>query len=91
MQCQPDSPCSAIAIEKSFAEFWAGRPSGLRRNVRRYREKAEQHAALEFDAAPYEPECMEALIRLHSARWREQGQPGMISANRSADFLREHC
>lgn len=87
VRCQPDSPCSAIAIEKSFAEFWAGRPSGLRRNVRRYREKAEQVATLEFDAAPYERECLEALIRLHSARWREQGQPGMISANRSAGFL----
>lgn len=89
VQCQPDSPCSAIAIEKSFAEFWAERPAGLRRNVRRYREKAEQIAAVEFDAVSYEPACLEALIRLHSARWRKQGQPGMISANRSADFLRD--
>lgn len=89
VQCRPDSPCSAVAMEKSFAEFWAERPSGLRRNVRRYREKAEQMAAVEFDAGSYEPECLEALIRLHSARWRKRGQPGMISANRSADFLRD--
>ncbi len=87
VQCEPDSPCSAIALEDGFSEFWASRPSGLRRNLRRYRDKAEQLAAIDFAAAEYEPECLEALIRLHSARWREQGQPGMIAANRSTTFL----
>ena len=88
VRCRPDSPCSATAVEGSFADFWAGRPAGLRRNVRRYRERAEQLAAIEFDAAGYKPEWLEALIRLHSARWHDQGQPGMIYGNGSAEFLR---
>ncbi len=88
-RCVPDLPCSAIALDKEFAEFWAERPSGLRRNVRRYREKAEQLAVIEFSSKPCETECLEALIRLHSARWRDHGQPGMISANHSANFLRD--
>ena len=42
-----------------------------------------------FDATDDpEPELIDALIRLHGARWREQGEPGMIALNRSEQFLR---
>ncbi len=85
-----DIPCAEIRIDGGFSEFWAERPSGLRRNVRRYREKAEQVGRIETCVIESSnEECLEALIRLHSARWREAGEPGMIAANRSAAFLRD--
>ncbi len=90
VESQPDTPCSEIFIDEDFATFWSTRPNGLKRNVRRYREKAEQIAPLEFAVtSSYNEECFAALIRLHSERWREQGEPGMIAANRSSRFLRE--
>jgi len=86
---EADLPCSEIPMKDGFASYWAERPSGLRRNVRRYREKAEHIGPLEFSASNLNQESLAALIRLHSARWREQGEPGMIAANRSANFLRQ--
>lgn len=89
-QCELDQPCSAICIDQAFADYWAARPSGLRRNERRYRSKAEQLAPLVITVnRSNDKECVDALVRLHSARWREQGEPGMIAANRSANFLRD--
>ncbi len=89
---EPDLPCSQIPLSDSFAQFWNARPSGLRRNVKRYRQKAEEIAPVVFEHTPAcDPTYLDALIRLHSARWREQGEPGMISANRSGQFLRDVC
>ena len=100
IQCSPDfglaveavtdTPCAAITMNQPFADFWKLRSSGLRRNVRRYRQKAEEVAPLETEVTSSAGrEYLDALIRLHSARWREQGEPGMIAANRSAAFLRD--
>jgi CelD/BcsL family acetyltransferase involved in cellulose biosynthesis len=86
----PDLPCSEIPIDGDFSTYWNTRPSGLRRNLRRYRDKAEQIAAIEIEITEtVSEECLKALIGLHSARWREQGEPGTIAANRSAAFLRD--
>lgn len=85
-----DIPCSEIPINDQFAAFWEKRPAGLRRNVRRYRDKADQTGRVEIGITEAgNAECLDALIRLHSARWREQGKPGMIAASRSAEFLRD--
>ncbi|MDQ2842606.1 MAG: GNAT family N-acetyltransferase [Acidobacteriota bacterium] len=90
LEHRPDLPCSEILVDRCFSEFWAGRPAGLRRNVRRYSDKARQIAMPEFRVSPsYDEECLESLIRLHSARWREQGELGTIAANGSATFLRD--
>ena len=86
----PDLPCSEIVIDKPFAAYWSERPAGLRRNVRRYRQKAEATSPIEIAVLDSDYQgCLDALIRLHSARWREHGEPGMIAANRSAAFLRD--
>lgn len=89
-QREPDQSCSEIVIDQAFASYWAARPSGLRRNERRYRSKAEQLAPIIITVdRSSDRECLDALIRLHTVRWREQGEPGMIVANRSANFLRD--
>lgn len=87
---QPDSPCSAIVIDQPYEAFLAARPKDLKRNLRRYKEKAEQIAAVTFEAADSTTkESMNALVTLHRARWEKAGESGMIEANRSEAFLRE--
>ncbi len=85
-----ETPCSAIAITQEFDDFLAARPKGLRRNLRRYKEKAEAIGCLKFGVADVaDAELMDALIELHGARWEQVGERGMIEANRSEAFLRD--
>ena len=87
---QRETPCSEILLADNFEKFWTERPSGLRRNVKRYRSKAEQLSPIEFVVLDgFDAECFDALLRLHGARWREQGESGTIDGNRSVDFLQE--
>jgi CelD/BcsL family acetyltransferase involved in cellulose biosynthesis len=85
-----DTGCYVIPLAAEFEEYWQARPKNLRRNVRRDRQKAESRGSLEFQVcveANREP--IHALIQLHTARWHKQGQPGMIEANRTAEFLQD--
>ncbi len=85
-----ETPCSEITITGSFEEFWQQRPRHLRRNVRRYRQKAEQNGPLEFQVSSgADPDLLKALVHLHTARWKMRGESGMIEANHSAAFLRD--
>ncbi len=82
-------PCSAIALGSSFEEFLTARPKDLRRNLRRYKEKAESVGSVTFEvreSADREP--MDALIRLHRARWERTGSAGMIESNHAEAFVR---
>ena len=90
IEIKPDQPCSTVPIKGRFAEYWDQRPRGLRRNVRRYGEKARNVSPPLFSfSVGLDSELLEALIRLHTLRWQRQGESGMIAANRSAQFLRE--
>jgi CelD/BcsL family acetyltransferase involved in cellulose biosynthesis len=63
-----ETPCSAIAIEQPFEKFMASRSKDLRRNLRRYKEKAEAIGGLKFDVAESaDAELMDALVKLHGA------------------------
>jgi CelD/BcsL family acetyltransferase involved in cellulose biosynthesis len=85
-----DTPCSAVRIDQPFESFMAARPKDLRRNLRRYKEKAEAIAPVTFDVAESATaELMDALVALHTARWAKAGEAGMIEANRSEAFLRD--
>jgi CelD/BcsL family acetyltransferase involved in cellulose biosynthesis len=84
----PDVPCSEIRLEGTFDQFQNNRPKNLKRNLRRYRQKAEATGNLQFEAVKEaRPELMKALIDLHDAKWQKRGEPGMIQANGSAEFL----
>lgn len=84
-----DTPCTQIRFGESFENFLNGRPKDLKRNLRRYREKAEALGEVRFavtrEAAP---ELLDALIALHAARWQRSGQAGTIESNHAAEFLR---
>jgi CelD/BcsL family acetyltransferase involved in cellulose biosynthesis len=84
-----DMQCSETCLTGDFEQFWHGRSKDLRRNLRRYSQRAREMGAVEFEATDeVTPEMLNSLIRLHTARWREQGESGMIAANRSEGFLR---
>ncbi len=83
-----DMPCSATCFTGSFDQFWNSRSKDLRRNMRRYTERAEREGNLELTVLEHaDPRALETLIRLHGERWQERGDPGMIAANGSAAFL----
>jgi len=85
-----DTDCYAVPLVGTFEEFWQARSQNLRRNVRRYRQKAESRGALEFDvSAQPDAEVVQALIQLHAARWQKHGEPGMIEANGTAAFIQD--
>lgn len=87
---EDDTPCSEIRLNGGFEEYWALRSKDLRRNLRRYRSRAEQDGPLEFAVTCCADLClMNELIRLHGDRWGQQGQPGMVATNGSAEFLRD--
>lgn len=86
----PDTPCSEIRIAGTFQEFWAARSKDLRRNLRRYGRRARQEGAISFAVTSTpDPELLDALARLHSDRWQQRGEPGMLEANRSGAFVRD--
>jgi CelD/BcsL family acetyltransferase involved in cellulose biosynthesis len=84
-----DVPCSEVRFSGTFEEFWSGRPKDMRRNLRRYTQRALLNGELQFNTTgKADPELLDALMRLHAARWQRRGEAGMIEANGSADFLR---
>jgi CelD/BcsL family acetyltransferase involved in cellulose biosynthesis len=85
-----ETPSSAIAFNGSFDDYWAARGPNLRRNIKRYRKRAESAGPLEFAVSnSADPILLDALIQLHGARWAASGEPGMITANGSGSFLRQ--
>jgi CelD/BcsL family acetyltransferase involved in cellulose biosynthesis len=87
---QDDTECSECLLTGDFNAYWAERPHGLRRNVRRYLEKARLIAEPQFVVSlKPDTEVINALTTLHTTRWQTRGEPGMIVENRSAAFVRE--
>ena len=85
-----DTACSEIRLSGTFDEFRNARPKDLKRNLRRYKSKAEAMGTLRFEVVnEAHPEPMHALLELHGAKWQRRGEPGMIQANGSAEFLCE--
>jgi CelD/BcsL family acetyltransferase involved in cellulose biosynthesis len=87
---QEDIECTEIRNKGSFDQFWNERPASLRRNLQRYRHKAQLAGRVDFEVTDRaDPQLMDTLIRLHTIRWQRRGEPGMIAANRSDQFLRD--
>ena len=85
-----DEQCSEIRLSGGFDGFWSGRSKELRRNVRRYGDRARELGPLNFEVTTdSDSELLNQLIRLHELRWRKLGEPGMIAANNAEAFLRD--
>lgn len=86
---QPDTLCSAIPLTCDFEVFWKTRSKDLRRNLKRYGERARAQAPVVFQhSRTLETDVLESLIRLHALRWQKRGESGTIEANHAGDFLR---
>lgn len=84
-----DTPCTQIRFGRSFDDFLTERPKDLRRNLRRYKQKAEALGDVRFAVTrEADRDLLDALIALHAARWQRSGQAGTIESNHSAEFLR---
>ena len=85
-----NTACTEVPLTGSFDQFWSRFSKDLRRNIRRYSERARQQGNLVFSASEDQSALhLDELIRLHTARWENQGEPGMIKLNRSEPFLRD--
>lgn len=85
-----DTNCSEAELGLDFNAYWHSRSSDMRRNVRRYAEKAERKGPLNFVVdCSGDSGRLDALFTLHTARWRSRGETGMVEANRSGEFMRE--
>lgn len=85
-----ETPSSAIQLKGSFDEHWAARGPNLRRNVARYGKRAEASGCLEFEISKSADDALfDELLRLHEARWAKHGEPGMVTANGSSQFLNQ--
>ncbi len=78
-------PCLALRLPANVEEWRKAIPKGIRRNIRRYGSRLGE---LEFHASA-DPACLEHLLHLHGARWRElRGEPGVLADDAVARFHR---
>lgn len=85
-----DAICSEIPLLGTFEDFWKNRPKDMRRNLRRYGERARALAPVSFETtAEADENLLDTLIHLHAVRWEKRGESGMIAANNAAAFLRD--
>jgi CelD/BcsL family acetyltransferase involved in cellulose biosynthesis len=83
--------CPVVPLPSTIDRFREQLPSGLRRNVTRYREKLKREGPVRFEtscAAAQLDEYMEALIRLHQIQWRDDPEKGMLQQERIKNFHR---
>jgi len=88
---RPQYVCSSIPLPRHWEQFAAGLPHGLRRNLRRYREKLERLGPIAFETADEStlPEHIDALVNLHRVRWlARHDDEGMIAGRQMETFHR---
>jgi CelD/BcsL family acetyltransferase involved in cellulose biosynthesis len=93
----PDLPASSPLLDQASAAATqvcpvAALPAhygpGLRRNLRRYRERLEQSGQTVFETVPTTA-CLEDCFRLHRARWHARGGPGVLDSVAVREFHQE--
>jgi CelD/BcsL family acetyltransferase involved in cellulose biosynthesis len=77
----PFEPCLVVEIPPGARELKDVLPSKIRDNLRYFQRRAERAGRVSFEMATAAtlPEFVEALFRLHDARWQQLGQPGVLT------------
>jgi CelD/BcsL family acetyltransferase involved in cellulose biosynthesis len=83
-------PCLVVEVPTGARELREVLPSKIRNNLANYRRRAERAGRVAFETATAATlfEFLEALFRLHDARWQQLGQPGMLA---DPAIRRFHC
>jgi CelD/BcsL family acetyltransferase involved in cellulose biosynthesis len=73
-------PCLAVEIPAGARELSDVLPRKIRANLRYFRRRADQAGRVSFETATAATlsEFLDALFRLHDARWRQLEQPGVL-------------
>jgi CelD/BcsL family acetyltransferase involved in cellulose biosynthesis len=79
-ECSPFRPGARVCDVTPIVDLAEPIPSNMRRNLRRYRRRAEKFGRVEFDSASEQnfDEVFNAVIDLHCARWNRRDQPGVM-------------
>jgi CelD/BcsL family acetyltransferase involved in cellulose biosynthesis len=82
--------CPRLVLPASPEEYIAALPRWLRRNVRRTESELARWGQLVWRTASAgdTPELLEHFFELHTARWRNKGEPGALADVRVRDFHR---
>lgn len=77
----PNEICAVRPLPESPESLHASLPHGLRRNLRRYLDKLKSAGRVDLHSADSERTFefyLDALFRLHAARWNQRGESGML-------------
>lgn len=84
------SRCPTLAWGDDAADPGAVVPSGKMRKLRMARHRAERRGAMVETASPATAlDHLEALFRLHAARWEDRGEPGVLAEPSVQAFHRD--
>ena len=86
------SASSSIHLPKSWEQYLANLSSEDSKNIQRYTRRLQNRYSTRIyrctDASSL-PKCLDALFRLHQARWRSIGEPGTFSSIERRQFYRD--
>jgi CelD/BcsL family acetyltransferase involved in cellulose biosynthesis len=90
-EAEPRDVCPALHLPSRLEDLGEVVPTRQLANLRKFRRKAAALGDLRTDVADENgwEEALEALIRLHEARWASQGQPGVLQGAALRAFHRE--
>jgi CelD/BcsL family acetyltransferase involved in cellulose biosynthesis len=88
---RPQDVCPVLTLPPTAAALPQALPPRLRANVRYYRRRLEREGEARFETADVGTldELLEALFRLHQARWNRRLLPGSFRGARARRFHRE--
>jgi CelD/BcsL family acetyltransferase involved in cellulose biosynthesis len=92
VQRHTSSACPALRLPASMEQLESQLSRKFRHNLRNARNRLDRLGA-RFETPPEEQdqEYIEALFRLHAARWASKGEPGVLSSRAIEGFLRDVC
>lgn len=90
-KCEQSRVCPILRLPETADRFEEGLRPRLRRSLRRGSVMLDAVGSYSFERATIEtlPEHLEALFRLHSARWQARHQPGALTNSAVLEFHRE--
>jgi CelD/BcsL family acetyltransferase involved in cellulose biosynthesis len=79
-ETEEDVPCPVLALPPRVEELGDAIPSAFLKKLRYHRRRLEREFAVELIRADDRnlAELLDALVDLHSARWRGRGEPGVL-------------
>jgi CelD/BcsL family acetyltransferase involved in cellulose biosynthesis len=87
----PSIPCQVVDLPTTFAELRGRISPKLFRNIHFYRRRMEQQGTVELRTADAtsRDEILGLVFRLHTARWKSQGEAGVMADRHVQAFHRE--